>query len=80
MGIWRDQLTAPCDGWFERGFRLGEKVAAGQFAGRMHDLLMPELAPVDLHFSASGTIYALRCEARVRAGGSLAVLVREEDA
>jgi predicted deacylase len=80
MGGWRDHLTAPFDGWFERGFRLGQHVAAGEFAGRMHDLLQPESRPAEIHFPAEGIVYAHARDARVRAGASLSVVIREDGA
>ena len=70
-------VFAPCDGYFERCFELGDPVVAGQLAGRMHQLARPELAPEEVFFQSTGTLYAHGLLGHVRAGQNLAVVTED---
>jgi predicted deacylase len=70
-------VFAPCDGYFERCFELGDPVVAGQLAGRMHQLARPELAPEPVFFQSGGTLYAHGLLGHVRAGQNLAVVTED---
>jgi len=70
-------VFAPCDGYFERRFELGDTVAAGQLAGYMHQLSRPELAPEPVCFQSGGTLYAHGLLGHVRAGQNLAVVTED---
>jgi predicted deacylase len=70
-------LFAPCDGYFERRFKLGDPIAAGQIAGLMHQLARPELEPEPVHFRSAGQLYAHGLVGHVRAGQNLAVLTED---
>ncbi|MEO8136896.1 MAG: succinylglutamate desuccinylase/aspartoacylase family protein [Betaproteobacteria bacterium] len=70
-------VFAPCDGYFERRFQLGDAIAAGQIAGVIHHLSRPELEPEPVHFKSAGTLYAHGLTGHVRAGQNLAVLAED---
>lgn len=70
-------VFAPCDGYFERRFELGDPIAAGQLAGLMHPLTRPTLEPEPVYFQSTGTLYAHGLIGHVRAGQNLAVLVED---
>lgn len=70
-------VFAPCDGYFERRFELGDPVRAGQLAGLMHQLARPELAPEPVLFQSDGTLYAHGLLGHVRAGQNLAVVTED---
>ncbi len=71
----RGHVLATDDGVFEPLHKLGTKVAAGQMAGRIHNLLNPSRPPVELRYPADGTLYALRHPGKVRPGNCCAVVV-----
>ena len=73
-------VFAPCDGYFERRFELGDPIAAGQLAGLMHQLTRPTLEPEPVHFQSAGTLYAHGLIGHVRAGQNLAVLIEDVSA
>ena len=73
-------VFAPCDGYFERHFKLGDAIQAGQVAGLMHQLSRPEIEPEPVHFKSSGTLYAHGLIGHVRAGQNLAVLTEDVSA
>lgn len=70
-------VFAPCDGYFERRFKLGDAIAAGQLAGLMHHLARPELEPEPVFFKSAGMLYAHGLIGHVRAGQNLAVLTED---
>lgn len=70
-------VFAPCDGYFERRFELGDAIASGQLAGLMHHLERPEQEPEPVHFKSGGTLYAHGLVGHVRAGQNLAVLTQD---
>lgn len=70
-------VFAPCDGYFERRFKLGDAIAQGQLAGLMHHLSRPELEPEPVYFKSSGTLYAHGLVGHVRAGQNLAVVTED---
>ena len=70
-------VFAPCDGFFERRFQLGDDVKCGQLAGLMHALARPELEPEPVYFRLSGTLYAHGLVSHVRAGQNLAVVTQD---
>ena len=70
-------VFAPCDGYFERRFKLGDAIKAGQLAGLMHELARPEQEPEPVYFKSSGMLYAHGLVGHVRAGQNLAVLTED---
>jgi predicted deacylase len=72
-----DYVFAPCDGYFERRFELGDAVEKGQLAGLIHQLSRPQLEPESVRFNASGTLYAHGVTSHVRAGQNLAVITED---
>ena len=72
-----DYVFAPCDGYFERRFQLGDPIVRGQLAGLIHQLSRPHLEPEPVVFKASGTLYAHGVAGHVRAGQNLAVLTED---
>lgn len=70
-------LFAPCDGYFERHFALGDTIKADQLAGLMHQLGRPELEPEPVLFRCAGSLYAHGLIGHVRAGQNLAVVVQD---
>jgi predicted deacylase len=73
-------VFAPCDGYFERRFQLGDRIESGQLAGLMHHLSRPQLEPEPVYFKGSGTLYAHGVTGHVRAGQNLAVLTEDASA
>jgi uncharacterized protein len=73
-------VFAPCDGYFERRFQLGDAIESGQLAGVMHHLSRPQLEPEPVYFRGSGTLYAHGVTGHVRAGQNLAVLTEDASA
>ncbi|MBN9015966.1 MAG: succinylglutamate desuccinylase/aspartoacylase family protein [Rhizobiales bacterium] len=67
-------VIAPEDGVFEPFHRNGEKVSAGQPAGRIHFLADPGRAPVELAYGIDGIVYARRQPGRVRPGNCCLVV------
>lgn len=72
-------IFAPCDGYFERHFEVGDAITAGQLAGLMHQLARPEQEPEPVYFKSSGTLYAHGLVGHVRAGQNLAVLTEDAE-
>lgn len=70
---------APCAGIFEPAFRLGDEIAAGQLAGRIHDPRQPLAPPVPVHFAGAGLAICIRALARVEPGDCLGHLAAEVD-
>ena len=70
-------VFAPCDGYFERRFELGDAIKTGQLAGMMHHLERPELEPEPVYFKSGGMLYAHGLVGHVRAGQNLAVLTQD---
>ena len=72
-----DYVFAPCDGYFERRFQLGDPIEKGQLAGMIHQLSRPQIEPEPVYFKAGGTLYAHGVAGHVRAGQNLAVLTED---
>ncbi|MBA3505497.1 MAG: succinylglutamate desuccinylase/aspartoacylase family protein [Luteimonas sp.] len=70
-------VFAPCDGYFERRFNLGDPIVAGQLAGLIHQLSRPAVEPEPVYFKSAGTLYAHGLVGHVRAGQNLAVLTED---
>ena len=70
---------APCAGILEPTFRLGDEIAAGQLAGRIHDPLQPWKFPVEVHFEGRGLAVCIRALARVEPGDCLGHLAADTD-
>jgi len=66
-----DYIYAPEDGVFEPLVTLGDTVAAGQSAARIHTPETPWRAPVELAFKASGIVMCQRIPARTKRGDCL---------
>jgi predicted deacylase len=67
---------SPGRGIFEPATSLGQSVAAGDVAGRLHDIEWPERAPETIRFEASGVVMCRRVPARVEPGDVVAHLGR----
>jgi predicted deacylase len=61
-------VLATTNGVFEPFHALGSKVAAGQPAGRIHNLGDPSRPPETLHYGADGIVYGRRQPGRVVLG------------
>jgi predicted deacylase len=61
-------VYAPEPGLFEPAVRLGDRVEAGQEAGRVHFVDNPARAPVPCHFKAAGMVICKRHFGRVERG------------
>lgn len=70
-------VFAPCDGYFERRFQLGDAIVDGQLAGLIHHLSRPALEPEPVYFKSSGMLYAHGLVGHVRARQNLAVLAED---
>ena len=70
-------LYAPCAGLFDRSFRAGEKVTAGQSAGCVFPIHEPARAPVALNFPEAGVILSHGNRPMVERGEMLALVARE---
>ena len=66
-----DYIYAPENGVFEPLVALGDTVAAGQSAARIHTPETPWRAPVELAFKASGIVMCQRIPARTKRGDCL---------
>ncbi len=64
-------LPAPCDGLFEPAVRLGDRVRAGQRAGRIHSRQDLAVAPVEVLFPRDGRVVSRRVPAPVHYGDYL---------
>lgn len=64
-------LRAPGRGLFEPAVSLGQSVAAGDVAGRLHDIERPERAPETIRFEAGGIAMCRRVPARAEPGDVL---------
>jgi uncharacterized protein len=62
---------APRRGWFEPAVRLGDRVAAGEVGGWLHDLERLQEAEEELRFAESGIVIAQRLHAHCEAGDCL---------
>lgn len=73
-------LRSPGRGFFEPLFHLGDSVAAGQPAGRLHDLDYPHRQPEDLAWPDGGIVLCRRVPARAEPGDVLAHLAADTEA
>ncbi|MEL6963828.1 MAG: succinylglutamate desuccinylase/aspartoacylase family protein [Pseudomonadota bacterium] len=78
LGLDRQSLFvyALREGWFEPAVVLGEKVAAGQTAGWLHDLKDISRPAKELAFEESGVVLALRLHTHSQSGDCLAAIGR----
>lgn len=67
-------VFAGSDGVFEPFHKNGERVSAGQPAGRIHCLWDPSREPETLHYQADGILYGRRQPGRVRPGNCCLVV------
>ena len=79
--LWRapapgDGVLAPGAGVFEPLLAPGDRVAAGQGVGRIHQPDRPELAPTPVAGHQAGLVIARRSPGRVADGQCLAVIAR----
>jgi predicted deacylase len=72
-----DPVMSPATGLLELARVLGDRVAAGDTAGWVHDLEEPAQAPREVLFERDGIIMAQRHTARVQRGSYLYLLARE---
>jgi predicted deacylase len=70
-------LSAPFSGIFEPYRELGEQVVAGDIAGQLYSTEEVERNPLELKFSAAGTLMVRRNGARVRRGSHLFMVAAE---
>ncbi len=70
-------LSAPYSGIFEPLRQLGERVAAGDAAGRLYSAEEVEREPLELVFDRAGLIMVRRNGARVMRGGHLFLVASE---
>ncbi|MFW7343348.1 succinylglutamate desuccinylase/aspartoacylase family protein [Pollutimonas sp. H1-120] len=68
-------VLSPGNGYFEPAFKLMDRVSKGEIAGRLHQLLQPELDPIILRFDSDGWVWSHRSYGRTHAGSALAVLI-----
>lgn len=69
-------VYAEREGWFEPAVDIGERVAAGDIAGFLHDLERPLEAPQVLRFAESGVVLSRRLHTHSQAGDCLLNLAR----
>lgn len=72
----RSELFVYADqaGWCEPLADIGDRVAQGQLACRMFDLLRPQVPPAEYRFAADGVILARRLHAHTQPGDCLFAL------
>lgn len=73
----RHYLFAPEHGVFEPMFKLGDKVEAGQPAGRLFDPYAPWQTPRLLRFESDGMVVCVRSFTGVEPGDCIALLARD---
>ena len=69
-----ETFAAPTTGLFDRRFRIGDKVAAGQSAGWLHFVNEPERPSMELIFNSAGTILAHGNRGMVERGDLIALI------
>jgi len=70
-------LRSPGRGLFEPALRLGETVAPGDLAGRLHDIERPDRAPENVYVSSGGFVLCRRVPPAVEAGDVLLHLAED---
>jgi predicted deacylase len=70
-------LSAPFSGIFEPYRELGEQVVVGDIASQLYSTEEVERDPLELKFSAAGTLMVRRNGARVRRGSHLFMVAAE---
>jgi uncharacterized protein len=81
MSVGRDDYVYAMDeGIFEPVAALGETVAAGALAARIHRPETPGAAPIEVRFETAGLVICARVPARVERGDCLYHLAREDAA
>lgn len=73
----RDNIYAPVTGLFDRRFAAGDRVAAGQLAGYMHQVERLDAAPIPLRFTADSIVLAHANRGLVERGDMIAIVVGE---
>ncbi len=69
-----ETFAAPTTGLFDRRFRIGDKVEAGQAAGWLHFVNEPERPSMELIFNSAGTILAHGNRGMVERGDLIALI------
>ena len=74
-----ETFAAPTTGLFDRRFRIGDKVEAGQAAGWLHFVNEPERPSMELIFNSAGTILAHGNRGMVERGDLIALIASPGD-
>jgi predicted deacylase len=74
-----DFVYALSDGVFEPAVQLGDRVAAGDLAGHIHDLTRPLSEPTAVRFAAGGIVVCTRGASQAARGDCLMHLATEAD-
>jgi predicted deacylase len=72
----QQNFTAPAAGLFDRSFKLGDEVKAGQAAGWIHFVNEPQRPSLRLEFPHDGIVLALTNRGMVERGDCLALLAQ----
>jgi hypothetical protein len=72
----RQNFAAPAAGLFDRSFKLGDEVKAGQAAGWIHFVNEPQRPSLALEFPHDGIVFALTNRGMVERGDCLALLAQ----
>lgn len=67
-------IMAPCDGWFEPFYDIGDEVQEGQALGRLHDFRQPQQGLKTLTAPADGVIFCKRSKVYTEQGDSLVLI------
>ena len=73
----RQNFAAPAAGLFDRSFKLGDEVKAGQAAGWLHFVNEPLRPSLALEFPHDGVVFAHTNRGMVERGDSLVMLAQE---
>ena len=75
----RQNYMAPAAGLFDRGFDIGDEVAAGETAGWLHFVNEPERASIRLEFPCAGIVVAHADRGMVERGETLALIASRHE-
>lgn len=73
----QQNFSAPAAGLFDRSFKLGDEVKAGQAAGWIHFVEEPRRPPLALEFPHDGIVFALTNRGIVERGDFLALIAQQ---
>jgi hypothetical protein len=73
----QQNFAAPAAGLFDRSFKLGDEVKAGQAAGWIHFVNEPRRPSLALEFPCDGIVFAVTNRGVVERGDCLAMLAQE---